>query len=107
MGKEGRYKKEAKEVDIWNIGVRGAISVSRSPKSASANINIWDIVGYTPGQKYTGKCILYMRVIIQRGCHKNTHSALLHTIKHLHFSTELTQHTEVRLWRRSADEART
>lgn len=31
MGKEGRYKKEAKEVDIWNIGVRGAISVSRSP----------------------------------------------------------------------------
>lgn len=53
MGKEARYKKEVKEVEIYGTlgGGRGAISVARAAKSAFTNISIWNIVCHSLGQK--------------------------------------------------------
>ena len=51
-GERGQIKMETKIVrNIWNIEGRGAISVPYSHKSASININIWNIVGCTLEQK--------------------------------------------------------
>lgn len=78
MGKEARYKKESKEVDVWNTEGREAISVLYSQNSASANVNIWNIVGFTLRRKISEN--VYMHVIVQLGLPEMAHFAFLDTL---------------------------
>lgn len=84
MGKEVRYKKEVKEVEIYRtLGEEELFLCHVHPSLSLLILAYGTSCATTLGQKYTRKCLHASDYSARTA--RNDILGLLHTIKHLHF----------------------